>query len=97
MAKKRKSQRKQEPQIARPRWMWGVVAVAVLLLGGGLVMLWPSSQQAGTPKVVVEQTVVDEGYQTYSTRVRSAFRISNAGDGPLTILGAPEVRLVEGC
>ena len=39
---------------------------------------------------------VDEGYLQYDVQVRTAFRLSNVGDQPLEILGAP-VKLVEGC
>lgn len=104
MAKK-KSYRRTQPakQAASPHrwwWLWGVAAVAVVLVVGGLtVLLSPNSGGAenGTPKVAVDQTVVDEGYQTFNSTVRTSFTLRNEGDGPLRILEEPQVKLVEGC
>jgi hypothetical protein len=92
------SEKKNNPNTQSKWLLWLGIAVAVLLITGGAVMLFNGNSAAsGTPRVVVEQPVIDVGYQAYKTQVQNDFKISNTGDGPLTILGEPEVELVEGC
>lgn len=85
----------------QPSWrLWFAGAVVVMLAVIGLSMwliLGETGQESGTPKLAVYQTVIDEGYQTLDTVVRTSFTLRNEGDGPLRILGEPQVRLVEGC
>ena len=102
MAKKSKKRRKvaqANPQ--RPYWLWAVVAAAVLLVVGGVSILLISGDSdaasGGAPKLVVEETVVDEGYVELNTSVRTSFTLRNEGDGLLRVLGEPQVQLVEGC
>lgn len=100
--KKRKKSAVVGPGSQRPRWFIPAATIALLLMVGGVALLWPDTGSApvgvdGTPKVVVDQPVVDAGYQTYDTQIRSAFTLRNEGDAPLTILGTPQVKLVEGC
>jgi hypothetical protein len=54
-------------------------------------------QVTGAPRLVVEQTTIDEGEVKVNTPIRTAFRLQNMGDQPLKILGEPAVELVEGC
>jgi hypothetical protein len=103
LAKKSKKRRKvarANPQ-QRPWWLWAGIAAAVLLVVGGLSILLISGDSDtvsdGTPKLVVEETVVDEGYVELNTPVRTSFTLRNEGDGLLRVLGEPEVQLVEGC
>jgi len=102
LAKKKRSIRKKKlnrpPQ--RPWRLWAIAATAIVLVIGGLSLLLignNAAAESGTPSLVVEQTEVDEGYQTYNTPVRTSFKIRNEGDGPLHILGEPQVQLMEGC
>jgi hypothetical protein len=46
---------------------------------------------------VVDQTTIDEGDVKLGQTIRSAFRLQNAGDQPLQILGEPQVEVIEGC
>ena len=99
---KKKSRRKKNaaPSARRFPWLWVVVGGAILLIGGGFSFLLISASSesvTGTPKLVVEETLIDEGYQTLNTPVRTSFKIRNEGDGPLRVLGEPQVQLVEGC
>lgn len=68
-----------------------VVGLSLWLISG------ETGLENGTPKLVVNQTVVDEGYQKLDTVVRTSFTLRNEGDAPLRILGEPQVQLVEGC
>lgn len=101
-----KRKRKQSPPSRQFPWLWLAAGAALLLVAGGLAVIWVSSSTdlagvapeiAGAPKLVVDQTIVDEGYLKYNTPVQSAFRLSNAGDQPLKILGEPQVVLAAGC
>lgn len=99
---KRKHQKQKTDQtpLQRPLWLWAVVAVAVVLIVGGLTMLLtsnPSTPEMGAPKVVVDQPVVDEGYQKLDEAIRTSFTLRNEGDATLQILGETQVELVEGC
>ena len=104
---KKKSRNESDSNQPSPRqfsWLLPAALVGVLLLIVGGVVLWTRSnaqpavtpQVEGAPKLVVDQTAVDEGYLQYDVPVRTTFRLSNAGDQPLEILAAP-VKLVDGC
>lgn len=87
------------PPSARSWWLWIGVAAAIVLVGGAAFWLTSNSRQpkTGTPDLVVDQLVLDEGYQKLDTVVRTSFTLRNEGDAPLRILGEPQVELVEGC
>jgi len=96
----KKQQRKTAAPAAtqRPWWLWAVAAAAVILVVGGLtVLLTANNSGSGVPKVAVDRTEIDEGYQKLNSTIRTSFKLRNEGDGPLQILGEPEVKLVEGC
>ena len=97
----RQTNSKQTPSGSRqPTWLVVAIALAlVLIVGGAAALLITDSAMpaTGTPKLVIDQTVIDEGYQTNNTPVQTAFNIRNEGDGPLQVLGEPQVELIEGC
>ena len=89
-----------KPKSQRSVWMWGAAAIAVLFVVGGISLLLISGQtgtEDGTPKVTVNQTTIDEGYQKLNKTIRTSFTLRNDGDATLQILGEPKVELVEGC
>jgi hypothetical protein len=81
--------------------------MAIVLIAGGAVMLWPQSTPApqpalvpatgAAPKAMVEQTEIDAGYQPFGTLIETSFKIRNKGEGPLQLAANPKVKLVEGC
>ena len=88
------------PAPQRPWWLWAVVASVIILVVSGLALLLifdNNSPEAGRPKVVVDQAVIDEGYQKLNKTIRTSFTLRNEGDATLQILGEPQVELVEGC
>ena len=106
MAKKYQ-QRKQKP-VSNPSrfpWLWAVLGGALLLIIGGVWLAWPNNnidpnfepEVTGAPRLVVDQTTIDEGDVKVNTQIRTAYRLQNVGDQPLKILGEPAVELVEGC
>jgi len=103
MGKKLRHKKNQTPS-RRVSWHW-LAIIGVLLLIAGSAVIWTSSQNrspvtpqlTGAPKLVVDQTMADEGYLQYNVPVRTTFRLSNVGDQPLKIVGRPMVELVEGC
>lgn len=104
MAKKKKQKKHRQATdktaSQRPLWLWAAAAVAVVLVVGGLTVLLTSpnaTAEDGSPKVVVDQPVVDEGYQKLDKTIRTSFTLRNEGDATLRILDEPQVELVEGC
>ena len=77
-----------------------LIAAVVLVAAAGVVawLRWPSATaEGGTPRLVVERTETDFGYQRYDSPVRAVFTLTNAGDGPLRLVETPRVRAVAGC
>ena len=101
MSKKKKYKKgTAQPNPQRSWWLWGAAAIAALFVVGGLGLLFIPGQigaEGGTPKVVVSQTTIDEGYQKLNETIRTSFILRNEGDASLQILGEPKVELVEGC
>jgi hypothetical protein len=108
MSKKTRRKGKGAQKQASSRLLPALVIAAggVLLLAAvGLVLARPGSggdaqadrKVAGAPRLTVDQAVIDEGYIKYDVPIQTAFRLSNAGDEPLKIVDAPQVRLVDGC
>lgn len=98
--KRRYSKSANQPSSQRPWWLWAAAAVAVVLVVGGLTVLLTSNSNApedGTPQVVVDQPVIDEGYVKLDETIRTSFTLRNEGDATLRILDEPQVELVEGC
>ena len=95
MSKKKNHRRtRTTPKQASPRrpwWVvWAVATAAVVLLVGGLTVLLTSNgsePEDGTPKIVVDQPVIDEGYKKLDETIRTSFTLRNEGDATLRILG----------
>ena len=80
------------------RWI-ALGAVVVVALAGGALWLWPAlgPEAKGTPRLAVDRTEINLGFQPFEQHVRATFTLTNVGDGPLTIAEAPRVRVVQGC
>lgn len=100
MSKKRKNKSSPIQAPKRPAWLLWAIVVAVLLIGSGLsyiLIVGINGPETGTPKMVLDRTEVDEGYQKLGATVRTTFKLRNEGDGTLRVLGEPLVQAVEGC
>lgn len=104
----KKARRKTTPTPPKtPTWIWAAIAGAVLLVVGGLAVLFSSGSDStasnftpevnGAPALQANQTVIDEGDVKLGATVRNVFTLKNVGDEPLEILGEPQVQLVTGC
>jgi hypothetical protein len=103
----KKSRRKKKRQPRQTPWLWLALGGALVLIVGAFLALRlqpgsedeaPGAPQAGgAPRLVVDQTTIDEGYIKYDVPIRTTFRLSNVGDQPLEIQGTPQVSLVQGC
>lgn len=56
----------------------------------------PGSYQGG-PRIVVQEESYDYGEVKLEDWVEAVFHVQNVGDAPLTIIGQPAVRTIEGC
>lgn len=88
---------------SRSGLLW--IGAGILLLLVGSLVLWnrvnrtpaPPPQVTGAPRLAVDQSTLDEGDVSLGKTIRSVFRLQNVGDQPLTVLGEPQVEVVEGC
>jgi hypothetical protein len=93
-------------------WIWAATAGGVVLViaaivlfargnnNGGEKTFAPNFQPTvtGAPAVaVLPQDVVDYGDVKLGTTINTVFKVRNVGDQPLTVLGEPQVELVQGC
>lgn len=83
-----------------------LVAGGVLLIAGALYAIWQAGQldlatvpveTSGSPRLQVDQEVVDLGDVPVDQMVDVTFKIANTGDQTLRIAEQPVVRVVEGC
>lgn len=100
MSKKGKNKSNTVQPVKQSSWLlWAVFAAVVLIIGGlsYILIVGVNGSETGTPKVAVDRTEVDEGYQKLGASVRTTFKLRNEGDGTLRVLGEPQVQAVEGC
>ena len=100
MSRKDKNKRNTVQPVTKQSWWIWAVAAAVFLVVSGLsyvLILGGNTPETGTPKLVVDRTEGDEGYQKLGATVRTSFKLRNEGDATLRVLGEPQVKVVEGC
>ena len=75
------------------------IAAAVVAAGIVTYWLWPQAPlvTGGTPRLVVDRTMIDLGDVPYDRFVDATFALTNAGDGVLAIAGRPKVAATQGC
>ena len=79
------------------------VAAAILLLQSAkqpaIGASTATSAPAGTgrPQLVVDQEQIDFGSVPVNKMVKASFKLTNAGDTPLTLSVPPVAQVVEGC
>lgn len=86
------------PPRRKGRWMMTFVAV-VVVAGIATYCLWPETPllTGGTPRLVVDRTMIDLGDLPYDRFVEANFTLTNAGDGVLAIAERPKVGATKGC
>ncbi len=95
--------RKKEPiPKSQPPWLPIIAGAAILLIVVGLTVWWSSatsspSNGSSAAKLVVDHTIIDDGYVKFGVPVRATFKLSNSGSQSLQLLGEPKVELIEGC
>lgn len=100
MSKKGLNKRSTGQPVTQRSWLLWVVVAGVFLIIGGLsyiLIIGPNTLETGTPKLVVDRTEVDEGYQNLGATVRTTFKLRNEGDATLRVVDQPQVKAVEGC
>jgi len=99
--RKQKNRRKSKPST----WVWAAIAGAVLLVVGGLVLLFGGNDSpagftpevTGAPSLKADRMQIDEGDVKLGVTKRTVFRLTNVGDKSLELMGEPQVQVVEGC
>ncbi len=97
--------KKAKPTTRQLPWLWIALAGTLLVIVGGLALVWQSSNQTpaeppevtGAPSLKVDRPEIDEGDRKLRVPVRTVFHLKNVGDHTLNILGEPQVQVVEGC
>lgn len=88
------------PQPRPRRWRWAALGALGLIAIGAAAFWWLSGDRGtlgGTPRLVLDREVVDLGYLPYEAPARVVFTLTNAGDGPLKLVDAPQVKVLKGC
>lgn len=81
----------------------GAVALALVAVGAFFLFGHGNNEPAkpvgvaGQPNLVVDRERLDFGKVPVEQLVKAEFELSNTGDQPLQILGAPQVEVREGC
>lgn len=91
-----------QPAGRNRKWRWaGLGALVLLAIGMGMGMVWSrrdgSEPSSGGPRLVVDRTDVDLGYQRYGAMAAVSFTLSNGGEGVLRVEGVPPVIAKAGC
>ncbi len=93
----------QPPPASKRSWLlWAGLAVVGVLAVVAL-LAWQSSRSAdagtasGTPNLEVDQTHIDFGDVPMDKMVKASFKLSNTGDGPLSVVVPNTPEVVEGC
>ena len=106
------SAKQPSPSPKRGRWPFVVLAIVlVVAAAAAAVLLLQSAKQpatgaltgtsapagAGRPQLVVDQEQIDFGSVPVNKMVKASFKLTNAGDTPLTLSVPPVAQVVEGC
>lgn len=81
--------------------IWIFAAAALLLVAG--VGLWVATASTGSgaaktgPRLAVDQEKIDFGRVPLDKPVRAEFKLTNAGDGVLTLDASAPIQVLEGC
>ncbi len=76
----------------------GLLAIVAGLAGQASRSAAPDTASGGgAPNLQIDQTSIDFGDVPVNQMVKASFKLSNAGDGALTISHPPVPEVVEGC
>lgn len=99
------------PPLQRGRWLFVVLTIILVVAAAAAILLLQSAKQpatgastdtsapagAGHPQLVVDQEQIDFGSVPVDKMVKASFKLTNAGDTPLTLSVPPVAQVVEGC
>ena len=99
------------PPPQRSRWPFVILAIVLVAAVAAAILLLQSAKQpaigastatsapagTGRPQLVVDQEQIDFGSVPVNKMVKASFKLTNAGDTPLTLSVPPVAQVVEGC
>lgn len=94
----------QQPQRNLLPWLLGGGIVVLIAVAIAILAKQPTPDQAttpakvtGSPRLEVDKDRIDFGDVPLGKTVKASFKLTNAGDEPLTISAPPVAEVVEGC
>ena len=90
MSKRHRRQRKSFP--------WVLIALGAVLVIAAIVLVANRGEKdSGTPKLVVDQELIDYGYVKFGETRAFEIAVTNSGDGVLRFKEKPYIEILEGC
>jgi hypothetical protein len=80
----------------------GLVVLGVVAFGGAVLLAGDAPRTVAVDsnapgRLVAEQTAVDLGRVPFDRQVEARFELANTGGDTVRLVGAPRVRMLEGC
>lgn len=91
---------------SQPWLLWIGVSLTGILVAAVALLTWQANSGStpdtaisagGTPNLVVDQTNIDFGDVPVNQMVKASFKLSNTGDGQLSLDVPPAPEVVDGC
>ena len=90
-----KKQRRQKNILPIP--LIAALLGGILLIAAVLFVFASNSDGGGTPKLAVDQQMIDYGDVKFNVEKTFAIKVTNVGDGVLRFKEKPYIQVLEGC
>lgn len=89
--------KKQRRQKSMPIPLIAALLGGILLIVTVLFVFASNSDGSGTPKLAVDQQMIDYGDVKFNVEKTFAIKVTNVGDGVLRFKEKPYIQVLEGC
>jgi hypothetical protein len=90
-----KKQHRQKSTLPIP--LIAAIIGGILLIVAALFVFASNSDGSGTPKLAVDQQMIDYGDVKFNVEKTFAIKVTNVGDGVLHFKEKPYIQVLEGC